>query len=159
MVATVLHGVDQSGPKLPVVGHHGAVFVRDGNGSRYRWSDITGKWELEILRYIFQGSALQVAGKYVTDIVVPSGTVIWTGYIDTVVDFTADATISWGVATANDLRVAVDPSVGLQAIVPVGTAATAVKIATAGFLEYTIAVATAAVGNQVFNALCLPSRV
>lgn len=87
------------------------------------------------------------------DVVVPSGSVVWSGVIDTITQgaTSASGTFSIGLNTTTDLKAATAAAsiTGLVALIPVGTAATAVKMTADRTL--TTSIATGAVTAGKFN--------
>jgi len=87
------------------------------------------------------------------NVVVPNNSVVWSGVIDTITQgaTSASGTFSIGLNTTTDLKAATAAAsiTGLVALVPVGTAATAVKMTADRTL--TTSIATGAVTAGKFN--------
>lgn len=90
-------------------------------------------------------------GAILLDLVLPDNAVIWDGFFDVVTAPTSggSATIALGLNTATDLKAAtaIASYTGIVALVPVGTAAAAVKLTAERQLTLTIATAALTAGK------------
>ena len=84
------------------------------------------------------------------DITIPDNSIVWSGIADVVTDPTSggSATVALGLNTTTDIlgATAIASVTGLLALVPVGTAATAVKMTAAQTLDMTIGTADLTAG-------------
>lgn len=116
--------------------------------------DTTGYLKLAKVTYDFAelGGAV---GAIPLGLTLPDNAIIWDGCGDILTAFTSTAgtgTIALGANTTNDLLGAVDADTlsGVFAIIPVGTAATAVKLTAARELTITVATNPILSGKAVF---------
>ncbi len=153
---TVLHGLAQSVPNfdgLPDKGHHGSLCLQED--LFYAWlydpaNTVWGPFEYVAFCYDFATDGGTV-GAHALDVTLPENTIVWDGLCEVVDNFTSGGacTIALHVEGANDLvtatTIASAGTIGFHDIIPVGTAATALR--TTAEREITLTIATNAVTN------------
>lgn len=158
MDRTVLHGIDESAPsyaKMPARGNMGAKCYDEELQSFLVWDSTAAAWlPVEYVPFVYD---FDVHGGEVEaielDAVVPERCIVLDGVIDVVDALTSDgaAQVAIHVQTADDILAAAvlgtNGTEGLHDVVPVGTAATAIKMTADGNVTLTVTVAALTAGK------------
>ncbi len=154
---TVLHGIDQSVPgfnKLPARGNHAAECLVDGTLGKHIWDDDDQIWKpMEYIPFEYSFDTHGGAVGFIDlDVLLPAGTIIVGGVLDVVEELVSAgaATIALKAEAADDILAAVVITtagiLGFYDVVPVGTAATAIKLSTDKWIKIDIRVAALTAG-------------
>ncbi|MCP4539921.1 MAG: hypothetical protein GY832_22505 [Chloroflexi bacterium] len=149
---TVLHGIDQSVPghnKLPSRGNHAAECLTDDLLGKHIWDDIDGKWKpMEYIAFEYDFDVHGGAVGFIDlDVLLPAGTIIVGGMLDVIEELgsAGAATIAIKAEAADDILAADTLDnvgfLGMKDVVPVNTAATAIKLTTDKWIKIDIRVA------------------